>query len=292
MSQKGIYPYDWMDSFEKFEATSLPSKEDFFSLLYGEGISEKDYLHAKEVWKEFGIKNMEEYHDLYLKGDVMILTDVFEQFRKTCLEHYELDPCWYYTAPELSWDAFLKESKVELELLTDMLLFFEEGTRGGISMITKTYAEANHKYLKEYDPGKESKFFIYLDENNFYGWGMLNDLPVGDFEWMTEEELENWENYPCFLEVDLDYPKELHDSHNDYPLAAETMKINGVKKLVPNLRHKKKYIYSTSQKLEAMHRLGNEVKETSPVFEIPRGTLDEELYRKEHKTANDGEECF
>ena len=120
LSRKGIYPYDWMsNSFERFEEDSLLSKEDFYSQLSFQEISEKDFEFAQKIWKEFSIKDMGEYHDLYLKTDVLLLTDVFEQFRKTCLEHYELDPCWLYTAPVLAWDALLKHSKADLKLLTD-----------------------------------------------------------------------------------------------------------------------------------------------------------------------------
>ena len=187
---------------------------------------------------------MGEFHDLYLTSGVMLLTDVFEQFRKTYLEHYQFDLCWYYTSPGLSWDALLKHSKVELELLSDpdMLLFFEEGTRGGISMISNRFGKANRKYMKVFDPGKESKILEYLDVNNLYGFAMTQDLPVGDFSWMSKEKLKNWERFSCCLEVDLVYPKELHDLHNAYPLAPEALELNGVTKLVPNLWDKKKYV--------------------------------------------------
>ena len=204
-SRKGVYPYDFMDSLEKFEMTSLPEKEELFSMLHGKENSQEDYEFAQKVWEEFEINTIGEYHDLYLKSDVSTLTDGFEQFRKTCLKHYELDPAWYFTSPGLSWDALLKESKVKLELLSDpdMLLFFKNSTHGGISIISNRFGEANHKYLEEFYPERESKFFVYLDANNLYGWAMLNDLPVGDFAWMTESELKNWREIPCFLEVDL-----------------------------------------------------------------------------------------
>ena len=120
MSKKGVYPYDFMDSMEKFENKWLPNIEEFYSTLNEEHISEKDYDHAKEVWNAFRIKNMGEYHDLYLQSDVLLLTDVFENFRNTCMQYYGLDPCHYFTSPGLSWDAMLKMTKVKLELMTDI----------------------------------------------------------------------------------------------------------------------------------------------------------------------------
>ena len=245
MTKKGIYPYDYMNGIEKFSETQLPPKEAFYSKLNDCGVSDEDYEHAQRIWKEFGIKNFGEYHDLYLKSDVLLLADVFEEFRNICLENYSLDPAWYYTSPGLSWDALLKHSKINLELLTDpdKLLLFEKGIRGGISMISDRYGKANNKYMGEkYDPMSPSKYLAYLDANNLYGWAMMKPLPVGDFKWMEEKELENWEDIPCILEVDLEYPRDLHDLHNDYPLAPERLKIGGVEKLIPNLWDKESYV--------------------------------------------------
>ena len=152
LSRKGVYPYDWVDSFEKFEKV-LPEKSEFYSKLNKEGISEDDYQHACRVWKEFGMKNMGEYHDLYLKSDVSLLSDVFEAFRKTCLKAYGLDPCWYLTAPAFFWDSMLKMTGVKLELLkdVDMHQFFEKQIRGGVSTAFHRFAKANNKYMKDFD---------------------------------------------------------------------------------------------------------------------------------------------
>ena len=149
-----------MSGIEKFSEEKLPPKEEFYSKLNDCGVSDEDYDHAKKVWKEFEVKNMGEYHDLYLKSDVLLLADVFEEFRNVCMENYSLDPAWYYTSPGLSWDALLKHSKIFLELLSDvdMLLMFEKGIRGGISMISNRYGKANNKYMGEkYDPNESSK---------------------------------------------------------------------------------------------------------------------------------------
>ena len=245
LARKGIYPYDYMNGIKKFSEEKLPPKEKFYSKLNDCGVSDEDYDHAQRIWKEFEIKNLGEYHDLYLKSDVLLLADVFEEFRNVCLENYSLDPAWYYTSPGLSWDALLKHSGVQLELLTDpdILLVFEKGIRGGISMIPNRYGKANNKYMGDsFDPFQPSKFIAYLDANNLYGWAMMKPLPVGNFKWMDEKELEKWEEIPCILEVDLEYPWKLHDLHNDYPLAPERLKINNVEKLIPNLWDKKKYI--------------------------------------------------
>ena len=180
----------------------------------------------------------------------MLLADVMENYRNVCIDHYGLDPLWYYTAPGLAWDAALKISKVELDLLTDpnMYLMIENGIRGGISTITKRYAKANNKYMKEYNPEEESVFIPYLDANNLYGWAVSKPLPTDSFKWMTEEELVSWDSIcnekgkGCILEVDLEYPEELHDAHNEYPLAPERLKVNKVNKLIPNLRNKEKYV--------------------------------------------------
>ena len=244
LTRKGVYPYDYMDGIEKV-SEQLPPQNEFYSKLNDCGISDEDYKHGQKIWKEFEIKNMGEYHDLYLKTDVLLLADVFEEFRKICMENYSLDPAWYYTSPGLSWDALLKYSKVQLELLSDldMLLLFEKGIRGGVSMIPNRWGKANNKFMGDsFDKTKPSKFLAYLDANNLYGWAMMQPLPVGDFHWMNDEELKNWKDYTCILEVDLDYPEDLHQTHNDFPLTPERLMIGKVEKLIPNLWGKKKYV--------------------------------------------------
>ncbi|XP_022784021.1 uncharacterized protein LOC111324675 [Stylophora pistillata] len=246
LMRKGVYPYEWMDSIHKLDEPQLPPKEAFFSVLSGKGISDEDYTHAQNVWKVFGCKTFRDYHNLYNQSDVLLLADVFENFRKLCKKNYHLDPCWYFTAPGLAWDACLKLTKVELELLSDinMLHMFEAGIRGGISMISTRHAKANNKYMEEsFDPSQLLKFIIYLDANNLYGWAMSKRLPTGGFEWVDEKDFEKWKNFPCILEVDLKGVKEeLHDHFNDYPPAPENLLIGKVHKLTCTLNEKKKYI--------------------------------------------------
>jgi len=378
--RKGVYPYDYVDSIEKLNESRLPPKSAFYSKLNDTEISDEDYIHAQTVWKEFNCETMRDYLDLYNICDVAQLADIFENFRDLCMKHYKLDPAWCYTSPGLSWDAMLKMTGIELELLSDydMILMIKNGIRGGVSTITTRYGKSNNKYMGEmFDENKPSTFITYLDANNLYGWAMSKPLPVSEFSWMTEDELNNWntfgrrfdvtkyidslplnelrslayyvgltdvENYSigmlrmkveeivickeidletyikdhangaeeivndvsaylksltldelklvadkldmtgydklsvkgmimfiedvlechniqltklsegikpqdmhnnkygCILEVDLEYPKELHDAHNEYPLAPESVKVGTVHKLIPNLHNKKKYV--------------------------------------------------
>ena len=173
--KKGIYPYEYMSEWEKFKETKLPPKEAFYGKLNMTGVSEEDYEHANRVWKEFGIKNLGEYHDLYLKTDVILLANVFEAFRKVCLKNYELDPAHFHAAPGLAWKACLKKTRIRLELLLDpdMLLMFERGIRGGITQSANRWAKANNQYMgSEFNPNEKTNYLQYLDTNNLYGWAM------------------------------------------------------------------------------------------------------------------------
>ena len=241
LTRKGVYPYHYVSSIDKLKETKLPSKEDFYSKLNDEEISEEDFQHAINVWNTFNCQTLQDYHDLYLKSDVLLLADVFENFRKTCLKHYKLVPCHYYTAPGLAWDARLKETKQDLELLKDydMLMMFEKGIRGGITHISIRYAEANNKYMKKYDETKPPTYIQYLDANNLYGWAMSQKLPTHGFKWIDVNKskvlkmLEKKDTNQGFIfEVDLDYPESLWETHNDYPLAPDKMKVDNVEKLV------------------------------------------------------------
>ena len=176
--RKGVYSYDYVDCMQKLDETSLPPKEAFHSKLTGEGITDEDYQHAHTVGKEFNIESMKDYHNLYNLSDVILLADVFANFRNICRNHYGLDPAWYCSAPGLPGDAILKITKVQLELLsdTDMLLMVESGIRGGIAAISYRYAKTNNEYMgAEFDPAEESKFISYLDADNLYGWQCRNN---------------------------------------------------------------------------------------------------------------------
>jgi hypothetical protein len=270
--RKGVYPYEYIDNYSRFDEEQLPPIEKFYSKLAECDINVKDYQHGLNVWSELNIKSMGEYHDLYLKTDVLLLTDVFETFRNLQMKNYKLDPAnGYFTLPNYAWDAMLLMTGVELDQLTDidMYLMCEQGIRGGTSMISHRHAEANNKYMTDYVEDKISSYIIYLDANNLYGEAMCNKLPTGGHKWVEgffESDIINYDSEGdkgCFVECDLHYPKELHDSHNNYPLAVESKSIlkselspyqlnqmnihnekhnDKMKKLVPNLYDKIKYV--------------------------------------------------
>ena len=154
--RKGVYPYEYMDNWEKFDETSLPDKESFYSSLNMENIDDIDYRHGNNVFKKFKLNNLGEYHDLYVQSDTLLLADIFENFRNMCIKVYELDPAHFLSLLGLAWQACLKKTNVKLELLTDydMLLMVEEGIRGGICYSIRRYANANNKYMKDYDKNK------------------------------------------------------------------------------------------------------------------------------------------
>ena len=237
MLRKGAYPYEYMDNWERFNETLLPSKESFYSNLNMENIDDIDYKHGNNVFKRFKLNNLGEYHDLYVQSDTLLLADVFENFRNKCLEVNELDPADFLSLPGLAWQACLKKTNIELELLTDydMLLMVEEGIRGGICHSIHRYAKANNKYMENYDKNKESSYIQYLDANNLFGWAMSQKLPVKNFKWVEDVPRKNEEfinNYneisskEYILEVDVKYPKKLHDLHSDLPFLPKRMKID------------------------------------------------------------------
>ena len=243
--RKGVYPYEYMDNWERFDET-IPDKESFYSSLNMENISDIDYRHGNNVFKKFKLKSLGEYHDLYVQSDTLLLADVFENFRNMCTKVYELDPAHFLSLPGLAWQACLKKTNVKLELLTDcdMLLMVEEGIRGGICHAIHRHAKANNKYMKNYDKNKESPYIQYLDANNLYGWAMSQKLPVNGFKWINdvmeigEKFIKNYDEDSekgYILEVDIKYPRKLHDLHSDLPFLPKRMKIDKCKKLVCNL---------------------------------------------------------
>ena len=272
-TEKGVYPYDYMNSIEKFEDESLPTKDMFYSRLSEDNITDEDYEKAKVIWKHFKIKNMGEYHDLHLKTDVLLLTDIFEKFRDVCIQDYGLDPVYYYTLPKFAFDAMLKLTGVEIDLVydQDMYEMIETGLRGGMTQTTCKKVEANNIYMDDdFDESTESSYINYFDANNLYGLAMIQKLPYKNLKWdttITEDDILNYANGNTgyILEVDLEYPKELHDLHNDYPMAPEIMNVKAdilsdkqveiyeilnkkkpkdekTNKLILNLKDKEKYV--------------------------------------------------
>jgi len=258
--RKGVYPYEYMDSFERFEEIAIPPKEAFYSNLNLSDISDIDYQHALKVFKALECRDLGDYHDWYLCSDVLLLADVFENFRDTCQSKYGLDPAHFYSAPGLSWTASLKHTDAVLELLTDedMLLMFEKGIRGGMCQAINHYARANNKYMGErYNENVESSHIMYLDANNLYGCSMSRKLPTGGFKWVEDPESIDILGYSdgdigYVLEVDVDYPKTLHKLHNELPFFSEKMRLGKVEKLVCSLYDKEKYVVHIDTLKQAM----------------------------------------
>ena len=240
--RKGVYLYEYMDNWERFNETSLPNKESFYTNLNMENIDDVDYRHANNVFKRFKLKTLGENHDLYVQSHTLLLADVFENFRNTCLEVYELDPVHFLSLPGLAWQACLKKTSMKLELLTDynMLLMVEEGIRGRICHSIHRYAKAN----------------------NLYGWAMSQKLPVNNINWVKnkskidEKFTKNYDedsDKGYIFEVDVEYPRRLHDLHSDLPFLPEGMKIDKCKKLVCNLRNKENYVVHIKSLKQALH---------------------------------------
>ena len=261
----GAYPYAYMDKMERFDEVLLPPQSEFFNRLNDSQLSDADYTHAKNVWEAFSCTTMRDFHNLYLLSDIYLLADVFEKFRRDSKECYGLEPVHYYSLPGLSWDAMLKHSGIELELITDIdqYLMVEKGIRGGISMISKRYAEANDPRMGDkFNPNKPITSLLYLDANSLYPHAMCQPLPVDEFEWEHSEidvtQVADDAEYGYILEVDLHCPPEKHNTLNGYPLAPEKTRVQremlspfqqqhfpaakGTEKLVPHLADRIEYV--------------------------------------------------
>ena len=243
--RKGAYPYEYMDSWERFDETSLPHKEAFYSNLNMKDITDVHYKHTKIVFKILINKNLGDYYDLYVQSDTLLLANVFENLRNMCIKVYELDPAHFSSAPGLAWQACLKKAKVKLEMLTDadMLLMVEKGIKGGICHVMHRYAKANNKYMKDYNKNEEESFLEYFDANNLYGRAMSQPLPVDGFDWLKdlskidEDFIKNYDkdsDKGYILEVDIKYLV-----HSDLPFLPKRMKIDKCNKLVCNFYDKK-----------------------------------------------------
>jgi hypothetical protein len=314
---KGVYPYEYMTDITKFGETNLPQKKHFYSKLNNEDITDADYKHAKAVWSFFNCTTIQDYHDIYLKTDVLLLADIFENFRSMAMATHHLDPAHYYTLPGFSWDACLLKTKITLELFDnpEMQLFVENAMRGGISTITHRYAKANNPLLNDYDSSLPTSYLMYLDCNNLYGDAMRKPLPTGGFRFLPEAEIENFDTDSLdsegekgyILEVDLEYPPELHDQHNDYPLAAEQMtvseemlspyctsfnkKTHKMFKISPQPQQQDE-IHPPLQKSTALQETWTETDSHPPSFGIHPISVDGTLHRLQHLHASPSQDRF
>ena len=294
MIMKEVFPYEYMDSFDRFTKTQLPGNDAFFSSLTNSGISDQEYEHAKTVWNIFECETLQDFHDVYVKSDVLILADIFEALFKLSLKDYGLDPKRYLTLPSYSWDAMLRETSVNIELLCDpaAVLMIESAIRGGVSVITNRYARSNNPFVPDYDVTQPTSYVSYFDCTNLYGTSMIEQLPLCDFRFLDNDEIRSFDvmsldpqgNTGFFVECDLEYPPELHDQHNDLPLCPSHLEItreilsdvtiqlgekHGQKfkpqrKLAPTLLDKTKYVCHTSNlqfyiqhgiRLKRIHRI-------------------------------------
>ncbi|XP_055938352.1 uncharacterized protein LOC129989243 [Argiope bruennichi] len=271
LKQKGFFPYSYFSSKDILKQKTFPPHEAFFNILTNSNITKKEYKHALRVYQEFHCKNFQDYLELYQNTDTILLAEVFQSFRQTSMMHYHLDPAHFLTIADLTWHSGLKFTGQELKLLSNVedYVLLETQMRGGICFLGQRYAQANNPYLSCYNPDEPTNYIVNLDVNNLYGHCMSEYLPVGDFRWLSPEEiavfdLANVSRYSetgYLLEVDLLYDKSAHDFH-DFPLAAEHLNINKqmlsdyqkkilseknipfteCKKLTPNFYPKKRYI--------------------------------------------------
>ena len=266
---KGIYPYSYVDCRARFDETKLPPIENFYNTLTDEPLSIQDYERAQDIWAHYDIQNLGQYHDHYLLSDVLLLADVFEHFRHDVLGNHGLDCLYFPTLPSLAWCMAFKHTKVKLDLIQeeDMYLMVESGIRGKISTISNRYSRANNPLVEGYNPQKPTTFITYFDANNLYGASQSEPLPVGDFRFLTPEEISQLdfhsipEDSPTgyIVKCDLKYPDELHSIHSDHPLAPEHLTVTrdmlspfaqkladehwmSDSKLIPNLLDKKEYV--------------------------------------------------
>ena len=245
LHRKGVFPYEYVTSLDVLQETVLPPVQAFRDSLRQEDVSAKDYAHAQTVWREFDCATLGDYADVYLRGDVLLLADVFEAFRDKCMHTYELDPAHWLTLPSYAWDVMLYKTGVTLYTLQDVdqYLFFEKGIRGGLTQCVTRHAIADNKYVRATTSGEDGNgsddmvgtendnFIMYFDANNLYGWAMSQPLPYGGFQWLSPEEIGalNIEEIGAdsdtgyVLEVDLEYPqdKDLQDRHRDLPFCPE-----------------------------------------------------------------------
>ena len=229
MKRKGVFPYNYLTNVKVLQEMKLPPKEMFYNDLTSKHITQEEYKFAGKVWRIFECTCIKHYLEIYLLTDCLLLCDVFENFRKNCLQQYNIDPCYYYSSPHFTLDAFLWFSQITLDLLSDVnkYLFIINGIRGGLSMVSKWHSVANNKYLENYDQKKKSVFILDLDANNLYGRAMQDCMPYKNFKWIQMDQL----NYDfvaglaadgpmgCIVQCRLVYPMALHDIHADYLLA-------------------------------------------------------------------------
>ena len=224
LTRKGVFPYSYINT-ENLNESSLPPKDAFYDSLKELEISDDDYIWALTVFNEFKLKSIGDYLRLYNESDVLQLCDVFVYFRNLCFNQSGLDIAHFLTIASYSWNACLKHTKIELELITDvdMYNFLELGMRGGICSVFKRLATANNPYVENYDPLMPNSYCLYTDINNLYGYCLSKPLPTSNFRFLSRSEIEalNVIEHPddsktgYILDVEIYTPDELHDYFSD-----------------------------------------------------------------------------
>lgn len=304
LTRKQVFCYDFVSHFDTFQIKNLPKKKEFFNSLIDEDISDDDYDHAKLIWHKFKCKNLGDFSDFYLKLDVLLLSEIFENYRKNIFKHYKLEPVFYLTLPSLTLDAALLFSNIEIQLLSDYdkYLFFEKALRGGFSTITKRFSRSNTKSIPEFfDPSKPSKEIVYFDKNNLYGAALREYLPVGGYRWLSKteiatlrlEQMTSDQKLGYMYEVDLFYPPHLHNYFDEYPPAFQSdiitdemtscdtknlrksffkTKQSKVPKLLGTLYTKRNYI-THYRNLQLYKKIGIEILKTHRVLEFEQAPI-------------------
>jgi hypothetical protein len=234
--QKNVFCYDYIDNISKLNDKRLPPIECFFNSLTNKPITQQEYDQAKRVWARFKCSTLVDYMLIYQKADVLLLADIMEYYRIMCLNFYKLDPVRYMSLSQYSNDAFLKMTKVKLEMITnpDMYFLLMKMIRGGYTACNHKYARANNHFMKAYDANEPSSYLTMLDYNSLYSNIMTQPLPYRAFRFLSDLQvkqfsfdalsLESQTGY--ILEVDLIYPRKLHAHHFDFPMAPYKKKMD------------------------------------------------------------------
>lgn len=264
LESKAFFPYDWLDCEVKLDFCELPSHAEFYNALNDTMIDENEYRSAQQVWNTFRCATIRDYLLLYLRLDVILLTDICENFRNTTMQTFSIEPFYYNTAAALSFDAMLKHTKVELERIRDIdqYLFIESSIRGGICVNNVKYLHANNPHIPNvYDASKEISYICSWDVNGLYSFILSQSLPMHSFSWCSNIQnesdifklLEN-PNTGCIIEADFCYDSSLHDAHDDFPFLPEKKAVTNSKyeKLLLTLHNKEKYVLHHSLFVSAL----------------------------------------
>ena len=240
ITRKLHYPYSYISNESIFLEKCPPDITKFKSDLQNQDLNAEEYDSFLHLWNTFGLKNIGDLHDLYVEVDVLLLADCFEKFRTFSLKNYKLDPVHFLTAPALSWDSALLHTEAKLEIPTDpdIHIFIDKGIRGGISFVGNPHAKAFNKYITKTNESNEEDYIMFFDVNNQYGAAMSEYLPTDGFEWdlsfnnMSVEEQTEFilalkDDSPTgyIFQCDLEYPHNLHDLHDKFPMCPENLTI-------------------------------------------------------------------